>query len=105
MAPVRMSLGVVNVLLACGWSFSSRSSASQPQRQQRHPHKDSHQQHEEVTTHVCDIGTTYAQYHEANRPSHKLERKIYDYYSENFATSYGYKIYDYHSDNLSLIHI
>ena len=62
-----MSLGVVNVLLACGWSFSSRSSASQPQRQQRHPHKDSHQQHEEVTTHVCDIGTTYASYHDASR--------------------------------------
>ena len=27
MAPVRMSLGVVNVLLACGWGFSSRSAA------------------------------------------------------------------------------
>ena len=77
-----MSLGVVNVLLACGWSFSSRSSASQPQRQQRHPHKDSHQQHEEVTTHVCDIGTTYASYHDASRPSHNIEYKIYDYYSE-----------------------
>ena len=49
MAPVRMSLGVVNVLLACGWSFSSRSSASQPQRQQRHPHKDS-QQHTSATS-------------------------------------------------------
>ena len=73
MAPVRMSLGVVNVLLACGWSFSSRSAASQPQRQQRHPHKDSHQQHEEVTTHVCDIGTTYASYHDASLPSHDIE--------------------------------
>ena len=48
-----------------------------------------------------DIGTTYAQYHEANRPSHKLEHKIYDYYSENFATSYGYKIYDYYSENFA----
>ena len=51
--------------------------------------------------HGSDIGTTYAQYHEANRPSHKLERKIYDYYSENFATSYGYKIYDYYSENFA----
>ena len=51
-----------------------------------------------------DIGTTYAQYHEANRPSHKLEHKIYDYYSENFATSYGYKIYDYYSDNFATPH-
>ena len=98
MAPVRMSLGVVNVLLACGWSFSSRSSASQPQRQQRHPHKDSHQQHEEVTTHVCDIGTTYASYHDASLSSHNIEYKIHDYYSENFAMSPEYKIYYHNND-------
>jgi len=45
-----------------------------------------------------DIGTTYAQYHEANRPSHKLEHKIYDYYSENFAMSPEYKIYYHNND-------
>ena len=31
-------------------------------------------------------------------------RAIHDTYSENFATSYGYKIYDYHSDNFATPH-
>ena len=98
MAPVRMSLGVVNVLLACGWSFSSRSSASQPQRQQRHPHKDSHQQHEEVTTHVCDIGTTYASYHDASRLHTTSNTRSTTTTAKNFAMSPEYKIYYHNND-------